>query len=140
MTSSHLTLWILPILLAIACCGCEVETQAFKREPLTSNRSVIYVYRPYSFLSSGETDPDITCGHSTIAIGAGGYHAFVEEPGKKACYANTNDDSRIEFETRPETDYFIREEVSPSVTQGTVTLKQVDRSTGLSEIDSCEMQ
>ncbi len=119
--------------------GCEVEGQSFRREQLTSNRSVVYVYRPYHLMGAA-LEPEITCGHSTTAIGAGGYHSFVEAPGEITCYASSDAGSRIAFETRPETEYFIREEVAAGVTEGRVTLTRVDRSTGMDQIESCKVQ
>ncbi len=124
---------------AAALAGCEVEGQSFRREQLTSNRSVVYVYRPYRLMGAA-LEPEVTCGHSTIAIGAGGYHSFVEPPGEIACYASSDAGSRIAFETRPETEYFIREEVAPGVTAGRVALTRVDRSTGMDQIGSCKVQ
>ncbi|HUY26403.1 MAG TPA: hypothetical protein VMV27_03195 [Candidatus Binataceae bacterium] len=115
--------------------GCEVEGSAFKRMARPSTKAIIYVYRPYHYIGSIE-EPEITCGSGTIAIGAGGYHAFVEEPGTIKCYAAAAQGNPISFEARPETDYFVREIVSGSLTTSQVTLTKVDRATGLDEIES----
>jgi hypothetical protein len=122
--------------LAIACLGCYAPGLPFKRERLTSNHAVIYVYRQSDPLSAS-LDPDITCGHATIAIASGGYYPFVEQPGTIACYASSDASSRIEFETRPESEYFVTEVVAPGVREGAVSLKQVSSGRGLSEIESC---
>ena len=105
----------------------------------TSNHAVIYVYRPYRLMGAA-LEPQVTCGHGTVTIGAGGYHTFVEEPGMIICSASSDPTSRIEFETRPETEYFIREEVAPGVSEGGVILTRVDRSSGLGQIESCKAQ
>ncbi|MGO9451991.1 MAG: hypothetical protein ACLQDV_13275 [Candidatus Binataceae bacterium] len=130
---------LIPVALVIAFCGCEVEGQSFKPVQLTSNRAVIYVYRPYHLMGAA-LEPEVTCGHSTIAIGAGGYHTFAAEPGTIGCVVSSDTTSSIQFEARPETEYFIREDVAPGVSAGAVTLTRVDRSTGLLEIDGCKEQ
>src|SRR5215475_11736781 len=85
--------------LIAACVGCQVEGDQFKRVQATSNHAVIYVYRPYQ-ITSASLEPQITCGHSTIAIGPSGYHTFVEEPGDITCFASSDASSKIQFETR----------------------------------------
>ena len=119
----------------LALAGCEVEGPDFKPMALPSTKAIIYVYRPYRYIGSVE-EPDITCGSDTIAIGAGGYHAFVEEPGTIKCYAATAPGNPISFEARPEADYFIRETISVGLASSQVTLAKVDRGTGLVEIES----
>jgi hypothetical protein len=121
--------------LAIAYMGCAPGVP-FKRLQLTSNHAVIYVYRQVDPLSA-MLDPDITCGHATIAIVSGGYYSFVEEPGTVTCYASSDPSSRIEFEVRPESEHFVTEVVAAGVREGAVSLKQVSSSRGLSEIESC---
>jgi hypothetical protein len=123
--------------LAIAYLGCFAPGTPFKPLQLTSNHAVIYVYRQSDPLSA-TLDPDITCGHSTIAIVSGGYYPFVEQPGTITCYASSDTSSRIEFETRPENEYFVTEVVAPGLSEGAVSLKQVSSSRGLSEIESCD--
>jgi len=121
--------------LAAVVVGC-AQGEDFKPVQLTSNHSVIYVYRPFA-LASSALDPEITCGHATIAINAGGYYVFNEEPGTIACHASSDPTSKVQFETRPATEYFLREVVAPGVTAGAVTLTPVDRATGLNQIESC---
>jgi len=123
------------VALAIAYLGC-APGLPFKRVQPTSNHAVIYVYRQVDPLSA-MLEPDITCGHATIAIVSGGYYPFLESPGAVACYASSDPSSRIEFETRPESEYFVTEVVAAGVREGAVTLKQVGSSRGLSEIESC---
>ena len=122
--------------LAIGFIGCEAQGDNFKHVQLSSNHAVIYVYRPFA-LTSSALDPEITCGHATIAISSGGYYTFTEEPGTITCSASSDASSRIQFEVRPEAEYFVREVVAPGVTDGGVTLKPVDRAKGLEEIELC---
>jgi hypothetical protein len=117
--------------------GCAVEGQSFKRLPMESARAIIYVYRPYHFFGSA-LDPEVTCGNATIAIGAGGYHAFSSDPGIIDCYASTEVTRGVRLYLRPEEDYFVREYVEPGILVGRVDLTPVDRLTGLSEIGECE--
>lgn len=115
--------------------GCEVEGPAFTRMARPTTKAIVYVYRPYKFMGASD-EPDITCGSDTIAIGAGGYHAFVEEPGTIKCSAAGASGGPVTFEARPETDYFVREVVSGGFASSQVTLISVDRATGLDEIQS----
>jgi len=126
---------VLFIALASGCFGC-APGHAFTRVQPTSTRAVIYVYRTTDPASSN-LEPDITCGHTTVAIVSGGYYTFVEEPGTTACYASSDPSSRIQFETRPETEYFVSENVTPGFTSGRVTLKQVTNAAGMDEIQNC---
>jgi hypothetical protein len=123
------------IALVIGCFGC-APGHEFTRVQPTSTHAVIYVYRTTDPVSSN-LEPDITCGHTTVAIVSGGYYTFVEDPGTTACYASSDPSSRIEFETRPEAEYFVSEKVAAGVTNGRVTLKQVSNTTGMDEIQSC---
>lgn len=136
MLSMRISRWVMLSVLAAAIAGCEAQGESFKHVQLSSNRAVIYVYRPFD-LTSSALDPEITCGHATIAISSGGYYTFVEEPGIITCSASSDPTSRIQFETRPETEYFIAEVVAPGVKEGRVSLKQMSRATGLDEIESC---
>ena len=131
---SHFTM-VLFIVLGIGCFGC-APGHEFTRVQPTSTRAVIYVYRTTDPASS-LLDPDITCGHTTVAIVSGGYYTFVEEPGTTACYASSDPSSRIQFETRPETEYFVSEKVAPGLSNGRVTLKQVSNAAGMDEIQGC---
>jgi len=122
--------------IAMAMTGCEVEGPVFQRHPPTSQYAVIYVYRPYHYFGSA-IEPDVTCGHSTAAIGAGGYHAFVEEPGIINCYSYTEVGRGISFEARPEAEYFVREEVDWGFVEGRIHFYLVNRGVGLDEIQEC---
>lgn len=135
MRSTHAWKIAAPLIIVLALAGCEIEGPAFKRMVRPSTKAIVYVYRPYHYLASID-EPEITCGSDTIAIGAGGYHAFVEEPGTIKCFAATAAGNPVTFEARPETDYFIREVITEGLAANPVTLTKVDRATGLDEIES----
>ncbi|MGH7782156.1 MAG: hypothetical protein ACREQR_20275 [Candidatus Binataceae bacterium] len=135
MRSTHVWKFAATLIALLAVAGCEVEGPAFKRMVLPSTKAIVYVYRPYHYMGSID-EPEITCGSGTIAIGAGGYHAFVEEPGTIKCFSATVPNNPVSFEARPETDYFIRLAVTEGVASNPVTLTKVDRATGLDEIES----
>jgi hypothetical protein len=137
MARTDTSKFLVAVLFATAVYGC-AQGEDFKPAQLSSTHSVIYVYRPFSITSS-TLDPDITCGHSTIAINVSGYYTFNEEPGTTVCYASSDPSSKIQLETRPETEYFVREVVAPGVSASTVTLTPVDRATGLNDLQSCRL-
>ena len=74
-----------PILAAAICvmlAGCGAQGgEAYQPRPIPASKSLIYIYRPYEFLSSQST-PMITCGHESIELEAGGFYEFLEEPGR----------------------------------------------------------
>jgi hypothetical protein len=123
------------IIAMLVLAGCEVEGPAFTRMARPTTKAIVYVYRPYHFFGASD-EPDITCGSDTIAIGAGGYHAFVEEPGTIKCSATSATGAPVIFDARPETDYFVREVVSGGFVSSQVTLTKVEHATGLDEIES----
>ncbi|MHB8383629.1 MAG: hypothetical protein ACYDC3_14980 [Candidatus Binataceae bacterium] len=135
-TWSGSRIFIASLIAACMLAGCEVEGPTFKRMARSTTKAIIYVYRPYELIGAGD-EPDITCGGATVAIGAGGYHAFVAEPGTIKCSAAIAGSTPVTFEARPETDYFVREVVSGGLASTSrVTLTAVDRATGFDEIES----
>jgi hypothetical protein len=122
--------------LAVALGGCAVEGQSFERIPVASTKSTIYVYRPYHFLGSA-LSPMVTCGHDSIEIGAGGYHAFVEDPGTIVCTTSTEVGSGVQFEAHPEEEYYVRETVEPGIVLGRVHFTPLSKPRGLEEIQGC---
>jgi hypothetical protein len=119
---------------ALLLAGCFAEGEAFKRVPPSTTKGIVYVYRPYH-LTGSANDPMVTCGHDTLAIRSGGYHAFVADPGTITC--TTDAGASVSFEVRPEQEYFVRERVAMEMPADRVSLVKVGRGTGLDEIDSC---
>ncbi len=115
--------------------GCEAEGPSFHSVQAPAAKAVVYVYRPYELVGSSQ-EPDITCGNDTTQIVAGGYHAFVADPGIIECYSQAAKGNRVSFEVRPATAYYVRETVRESLTSVRVELAQVDRSVGVDEIKS----
>jgi hypothetical protein len=114
--------------------GCFAEGTAFKRLPPSSTKAVVYVYRPYHVMGSAD-DPMLTCGHDTLAIRSGGYHAFVTDPGTITC--TTDAGARISFEVRPGQEFFVREDVAIKLGPDTPSLVKVSRGEGMDQISSC---
>jgi hypothetical protein len=114
--------------------GCFAQGEAFKRIPPSSTRAIVYVYRPYHVTGSAD-DPMVTCGHDSIAIRSGGYHAFIADPGTITC--TTDAGARVSFEVRPEQEYFVREEVAMRLGPDAPSLVKVGHGEGMDQISSC---
>ncbi len=71
-------------------------------------KAVVYVYRPYRVLSSFAS-PMITCGHESIEIDSGAYHAFIVDSGPIKCSVAA---SEVQFEARPGEQYYVKEDGS----------------------------
>jgi hypothetical protein len=125
---------VLATLAGLSAAGCFAQGPAFKRTPPGSTRAIVYVYRPYHLTGSAD-DPMVTCGHDTIAIRSGGYHAFIAEPGTITC--TTDAGARVSFEVRPEQEYFVREKVAMKLGPDTPSLVKVGHGEGMDEISSC---
>jgi hypothetical protein len=128
---------VLAALVGSSLAGCFAQGNAFKRVPPSTTKAIVYVYRPYHVMGSAN-DPMVTCGHDTLAIRSGGYHAFMADPGTITC--TTDAGGSVSFEVRPEQEYFVREEVAIEVPADKVSLVKVGNGTGLDQIDSCVEQ
>jgi hypothetical protein len=125
---------VLAALAGLAAAGCFAWGQPFKRIPPNSTTAIVYVYRPYHVAGSAD-DPMVTCGHDTIAIRSGGYHAFIADPGTITCA--TDSGARVSFEVRPEQEYFVREGVAMRLGPDAPSLVKVDHGEGMDQITSC---
>jgi hypothetical protein len=121
-------------LAGLSAAGCFAQGEPFKRVAPSSTMAIVYVYRPYHVSGSAD-DPMITCGHDSIAIRSGGYHAFIAEPGTISC--STDGGARVSFEVRPEREYFVREEVVMKLGPDAPSLVKVGHDEGMDEISSC---
>jgi hypothetical protein len=118
--------------------GCAVQGPPFHKEPVAEGKAVIYVYRPYSYFGS-LVRPSVTCGEDTARIGPGGYHVFIEPPGKIVCSVETETIDEVEIHAEPRV-YYIREEIGWGVWIGHPHLNPMDTDVAQSEIQSCVEQ
>jgi hypothetical protein len=123
------------LLLAATGCG-EVQGQSYAPMQMSASKTVIYIYRPWHFLGSGNS-PMVTCGHDSIELDAGGYHTFYDEPGQISCSAAAPGNPQLKFSAETDTAYYVREEYSAN---GQVQLTLVDADMAKSEISYCKLQ
>jgi len=121
-------------MLAAAGCG-EVQGDDYKPVPMSASKSVIYIYRPWHFLGSGNS-PMVTCGHDSIELEAGGYHTFYNDAGPVTCTAGGTA-SPLQFTAEPDGAYYVREEYGSN---GQVHLAVVDTDLAKGEIKECRLQ
>ena len=121
---------------SIFAAGCGANGEAYQPRPVPASKSVIYIYRTYTVLSS-EAAPMVTCGHESIELLPGGYYSIVEEPGPVMCSASG---AVQKFEAHPGEEYFIKEDVASALAGGRAQLTIVSAATGHDEIANCRLQ
>lgn len=129
---------VLLIALCFALAGCGAQGEAFQPEHGGATKAVIYVYRPYKFLSS-QSIPMVTCGHESFELDPGGYYAIKEDPGQVTC-AIADSPAQYKFEAHPGEQYYIEEVVDASATGSQARLESVGASRGEDEIKSCSRE
>jgi len=119
--------------------GCGAQGEEYQPIAIPASRSVIYIYRPYTVLSS-ETAPMITCGHESIELESGGYYAFVEDSGPVTCAAATGTKTEYKFDARAGEQYFIKEDVDSNGLSTHARFTLMNAAVGGEEIKECSRQ
>jgi hypothetical protein len=119
--------------------GCGVQGEAYQPRATPGSKSVIYLYRPYKFLSSQAT-PLISCGHESIELEPGGFYEFVEETGPLTCTIAGEANSEYKFDAHAGERYFIKEEIDASGLTTHARLIRMDPDVATDEIKECSRQ
>jgi hypothetical protein len=119
--------------------GCGAQGEAYQPRATPASRSVVYIYRPYKFLSS-EATPMITCGHESIELAAAGFYEFVEDSGPVTCAAATDTATEFKFDARAGEQYFIKEDVDSSGLGSHVRFTLMNAAVAGDEIKECSRQ
>jgi hypothetical protein len=119
--------------------GCGVQGEAYQPSATPASQSLIYIYRPYKFLSS-EAAPMITCGHESIELAAGGFYEFAEDGGPVTCVAATDTATQFKLDAHAGEQYFIREDVDSSALGSHVQFRLMDGAVAADEIKECGRQ
>ena len=131
-----LTQLLLVVALMLMAAGCgEVQGENYKPVPTSASKTVVYIYRPWHFLGSGNS-PMVTCGHDSIELEAGGYHTFYSEAGPITCTAE-GAVSPLQFTAESDAAYYVREEYGSN---GQIRLAVVDTDVAKGEIKLCRLQ
>jgi hypothetical protein len=128
--------------LAITVCmmlaGCGAQGESYQPRGTPASRSLVYIYRPYKFLSSQST-PMVTCGHESIELDAGGFDEFIEDTGTVTC-AGAGDAATLTFDARAGEQYFIKQDVETNGLSTQVRFILMDPDVGRDEIKECSRQ
>jgi hypothetical protein len=119
--------------------GCGAQGAAYQPRPTPGSQSLVYVYRPYKFLSSQAT-PMITCGNESIELEPGGFFEMVEDSGPKTCSIVGEATSEYKFDARPGERYFIKEEVEATGLTTHARLIRMDPDVARDQIKECSRQ
>jgi len=120
--------------------GCGAQGEAFQPRTTPASKAVVYVYRPYSVLTS-QAAPMITCGHESIELDGGGFDEFLADSESVTCSAVTDPTAQLKFDARAGEQYFIREDVESSALASThVRFKLMDPDVGRDQISQCNRQ
>ena len=117
--------------------GCGAQGEAYQPRSTPAAQSVIYIYRPYSLLSS-QSNPMITCGHDSLELEMSGFYEFVADSGPVTCAAATDTTAQLKFDAHAGEKYFIKEDVNTSGTH--VQFKLMNAEVGEDEIKECNRQ
>ena len=130
-------------ILAAAVCmmlaGCGAQGEAYQPRALPASQSLIYIYRPYKFLSSQAT-PMITCGHESIDLEPGGFYEFVEDSGPLVCAITGDTTTEYKFDAHAGERYFIKEVVDASGLTTHARLVRMDPDVASDQIRECSRQ
>jgi len=117
--------------------GCGAQGEAYQPRSTPASQSVIYIYRPYSLLSS-QSNPMITCGHDSLELEMSGFYEFVADSGPVTCAAATDATAQLKFDAHAGEKYFIKEDVNTSGNH--VQFKLMNAEVGEDEIKECNRQ
>ena len=133
----------LTAILAAAICvmlaGCGAQGEAYQPRAIPASQSLIYIYRPYKFLSS-QSVPMITCGHESIELDAGGFYEFRDDPRTITCAVAGDKTTEYKFDTHAGERYFVREEVESSGLTTSVRFQLKNATVAEDEIQECSRQ
>jgi hypothetical protein len=125
--------------ICIMLAGCGVQGEAYQPRPTPGSKSVIYLYRPYKFLSS-QAAPLISCGHESIELESGGFYEFVEDTGPLTCAIAGEANSEYKFDADAGERYFIKEEIDASGLTTHARLIRMDPDVATDELKECSRQ
>ena len=130
------------ILAAAGCvmlAGCGAQGEQYQPRAFPASQSLVYIYRPYKFLSS-QTVPMITCGHESIELDAGGFYEFRDDPGTVTCAVEGDKATELTFDTHAGERYFVREDVESSGLTTSVRFTLKNAAVGEEQIQECSRQ
>lgn len=119
--------------------GCGAQGEAYQPKAIPGSQSLIYIYRPYKFLSS-QAVPMITCGHESVELEPGGFYEVVEDSGTVACAIAGDANSEYKFDAHAGERYFIKEEVDTNGLGTHARLIRMDPDVAGDEIRECSRQ
>ena len=119
--------------------GCGAQGEAYQPRAIPASQSLIYIYRPYKFLSS-QSVPMITCGHESIELDAGGFYEFRDDPGTITCAVAGDKTTEYNFDTHAGERYFVREDVESSGLTTSVRFTLKNAAVAEDEIQECSRQ
>jgi hypothetical protein len=122
------------LIFAAAACS-EVQGQDYQPVPMSASKTLVYIYRPWHFLGSGNS-PMVTCGHESVELEAGGYHTFYDDAGPITCNAS-GAAAPLQFNAEADGAYYVREEYGAN---GQVQLTLADADLAKGEIKDCRLQ
>jgi hypothetical protein len=119
--------------------GCGAQGESYQRKAVPGSQSLIYIYRPYKFLSS-QAIPMITCGHESIELEPGGFYEFVEDSGQLTCVIVGEANSEYKFDAHAGERYFIKEVVDIDGLTTRARLVRMDPDVASDEMKECSRQ
>ncbi len=111
-----------------------------KQFTIIPEKGVVYLYRTNRFVGSGGQTMIKVNGNEAGGTGNGTFFRWELTPGKYSFACNTSESSAIvEIDVAVGEIYFIRQDQRIGISDGRVTLKEVEESKGKSEVVQCEL-
>jgi hypothetical protein len=130
-------------------CGTEVQGPAFQKAAVVPAMSAIYVYRPKDrvpkllivpLVETRAKRPSVNCQGQAVAIGPGGYHRFVVQPGTVSCSTFTENTSTVQLDAKAGESYYVKESFQSGIEEARVRLEAVNPDDAQAEISGCKEQ
>lgn len=140
MKNSRILMTLLVVVLAVTQFGCASLGKPF--EPVasaSSDQSVIYIYRPSSFVGGGVSYTIYSGNKAITKLYNGGYYPYVAKLGEVELWAETESKSSVTVDLKAGETKYVKGTVGVGFFVGRPNLSVVDPAVALSEIKECKL-
>jgi len=104
----------------------------------TSDKAVIYIYRPRTFVGGAVSYPIYINNQKVTTLPHTGYYGYLAEPGEVFVAAKTpENEAHVKLDVKAGEEYYIKGGTATGQFSGRATLDQVHPSQGREEIKNC---
>ncbi len=116
------------------------KDQAAKEFKTDSDKGTVYLYRPGRAVGAAKQTQIKVNGNNAGGTGPGTFFKWELDPGNYVFSCFTSESSAaVELDVKPNKVYFLRQDTRLGVSDGRVTLKEVDEATGKEAIKKSKL-